>query len=160
MSSLAISFFNFLILLGILFYQLRKPAQEFVVNRHKTLREEIQSVRAQLQSAQEQYDDFSSKLKALSSEVAVLNEQSQQDAAAMTQRIMGEGRQLASLIVSDARGAAENLFADFKRDLYNELSASVLSRAEAVVKTRLTNDDQARIQKEFSQQVGESNERG
>jgi F0F1-type ATP synthase membrane subunit b/b' len=160
MSSLAISFLNFSILVGILFYQLRKPTQEFVSNRHRFLRHEIQSVQAQLQSAQEKYDEFSRKLKALGSEVAVLKEQSQQDAVVMTQKIISEGKHLASVIIADARGSAENLFVDFKKGLYQELSVKVLERAEALLKERLTNDDQARIQKEFSQQVGEANERG
>ena len=67
---------------------------------------------------------------------------------------------MASVIIADARGSAENLFVDFKKGLYQELSVKVLERAEALLKERLTNDDQARIQKEFSQQVGEANERG
>ncbi len=153
MSSVAISFLNLFILVGVLVYKLRKPTQDYVLTRHHSLRDELKSVRVQLQAAQEKYDEFSSKLKALSSEVAVLNEQSQQDAVAMTHRIIADGRRLAGGMVSDARSSAETLYSDLKRDLYNELSAKVLDRAEVLLKERLTQDDQARIQKEFSNQV-------
>jgi len=49
MHSLAISFLNFFILVGLLVYKLRQPLKNFVQMRHKSLREEIQAVREQLQ---------------------------------------------------------------------------------------------------------------
>ena len=71
----------------------------------------------------------------------------------MAQRITADGRRLAANIVSDARVSAETLLSDLKNDLYQELSAKVLSRSEEILRARLTSTDQARIQKEFSQQV-------
>ncbi len=153
MSSIALSFLNLSILVGILVYKLKKPTQDYVRNRHESMRAELNAVRDQLKTAQEKYEEFSTKFKALNSEVAILREQSQQDAIAMAQRITADGRRLAANIVSDARVSAETLLSDLKNDLYQELSAKVLSRSEEILRARLTSTDQARIQKEFSQQV-------
>ncbi len=153
MSSVAISFLNFFILVGILVYNLKKPTQDYVRNRHKTLRDELQAVQRQLSSAQTRYDEFNDKLKALSAEVAVLNEQAQQDAVAMTDRVIADGKRLAAELVKDARATADGMVGDLKKDLYAQLSEKVLARTEHLLRERLTQDDQSRIQKEFSQQV-------
>lgn len=153
MSSLIPSFVNFFILVGILAYSLRKPLAEFVKNRHSTLRDELAQVRQELQTAQEKYEEFSNKLKALNSEVAVLTEQTQQDTVAMAQRIASDSKRVSAQVIADAKNIADTLVADLRKDLYIELSSKVLARAEEILRDRLTHDDQARIQKEFSQQV-------
>ena len=153
MNSLTVSFFNFFILIGILFYQLKGPIRHFVATRHETLRDELKAVREQLRLSQEKYDEFSAKLRGLDSEVAIMRELAQQEVALMTQRVVADGRRLAAHIVSDAKSAADGLFTDLKKEYYAGLSTQVLARAEGILKARLTQDDQARIQREFSQAV-------
>jgi F0F1-type ATP synthase membrane subunit b/b' len=153
MNSLVASSFNFVLLVGFLSYKLKKPTRDFVSNRHKSIREEIQSVREQLRQSQEKYDEFSAKLKAIDAELANLREQSKIEASAIKQRLLGDARRTSSMIVSDARNAADSLYVDLKTQLYSELSSRVLEKAEILLRERLTGDDRARIRQEFSLQV-------
>src|SRR3954469_20156344 len=109
MESLLAPIFNLLILIAILVYKLHKPVKDFVSLRHETIRGDLQSVRKELQQAQEKYDEFSSKLKAVDAEIVTLREQGQQETAALKQRILGESRRLSLNIISDAKTAAEGL---------------------------------------------------
>jgi F0F1-type ATP synthase membrane subunit b/b' len=153
MESVIASSVNFLILVVIMVYKLRAPVREFVAQRHHSIREEIQEVRIQLQQAQEKYDEFSAKLKAVDAEVATLQEQTKQDTLAMKQRIVNESRKMASTIASDARNSVDSLHSELKGQLYAEWSLQVLDRAEQILKDRLTSSDRSRIGQEFSKQM-------
>ena len=108
MKSLLISFFNLFLLIGILAYKLRGPLREFVASRHSSIREELLSVSEQLKDAQEQYDEYSSKLRTIDAEVAVLKEQTKQDKEAMKQRVISESSRVAGIVISDARNSAQS----------------------------------------------------
>ena len=153
MESLLISSFNLLILIGFLVYKLRAPTKDYVAQRHLSIRDEIRAVHQQLKEAQEKYDEFSAKLKAIDAEVSALREQTKQETLALKQRMASDARRMASIVVSDAKRSADALFFELKGQLYSELSHRVLDRAEVLIKDRLTGDDRNRICREFSQQV-------
>lgn len=144
---------NVLILIGILFYYLREPTKTYVHSRHLSIRDELQRVTEQLRTAQKQYDEFSSKLKAIDAEVQALRNQAKQDAQSLRVKVLAEAAKHASSIVSDAKLAASNVFTDLKVELRRELGTRVLERAEAMLRERLTQDDRTRIRHDFSRQM-------
>ena len=153
MHSLAISFLNFFILVGILVYKLRQPLKDFVQMRHKSLREEIQAVREQLQAASEKFEEYSRKLSAVDSEIQSLRSQLKDDIAQMNQRVLMEAKKASEAVVHDARVSAQSLLSDLKADLYSDLVYRVVGRSESLIQQRLTSDERVRIQQEFSKQV-------
>jgi F-type H+-transporting ATPase subunit b len=153
MSELIAPFINLLILVGILVYYTRHPIKKSVQDRHTGLRDELTRVRDLLRQAQEQYNEFSSKLKAIEAETTALRQQAIQDAEAAKQRIVNDAQRMSMGISSDARKAAESLYGELKTQLASEIGGRVLERAEAILRDRLTGDDRARIRKEFSTQV-------
>ena len=153
MHSLLISSLNLLILIAILVYKLRFPVSDFVQQRHHAIRLELKQVRDQLHQAQEQYNDFSAKLRAIDAETATLRDQAQQDVQALEHRMVQESRRITRQVVSDARAVGESLVLELKSQLYTDWSLQVLERAESLLKERLTGDDQVRIRQEFSQQM-------
>lgn len=153
MQTLIAPFINLLILVGLLVFYLRKPLRVFAETRHNTIREDLESVRNQLRSAQEKHAEFSAKLRAVDAEVSGIKSQMIQDAQAMKSRIVAEAQKLSGNVIQDAKHASTVLYTEFKSSLYSELGARVLDRAEAILKERLTGDDRARIRNEFSSQV-------
>jgi F-type H+-transporting ATPase subunit b len=153
MESLIAPIFNFLILVAFLVYKLRDPLREFVKNRHDTIRDELHAVSRELQQAQEKYDEFSSKLKAIDSELVSMREHTQQDITAIKHRIISESRRLSLNIASEAKIAAEGLHLELKGQLYTEMCGKVLDRAESMLKEKLTGDDRVKIRGEFSKQL-------
>jgi len=153
MSELFAPTVNLLILVGLLVYYTRHPIRKTVTDRHEGLRDELARVRDLLRQAQEQYNEFSSKLSAIEAETTALRQQAVQDAEAAKQRIVTDAQRLSQGIASDSRRAAESLYAELKAQLASEVGSRVIDRAEALLRERLTGDDRARIRKEFSSQV-------
>jgi F-type H+-transporting ATPase subunit b len=153
MSDLIFPLINLLILIAIMVVYLREPLKGFVLNRHETLRDELQRVRDLLVQSQSKYDEFTHKLKSMEAEIVTLREQARQDAAASHTRITTEAKHLSTTIVSDARVSAQGLYAALKHELLAELGNKIMDRSEAILKERLTGDDRARIRNEFSAQV-------
>ena len=153
MHSLAISFLNFFILIGLLVYKLRQPLKDFVLMRHQSLREEIFSVREQLRLASERFEDYSKKLSQVDLEIQALRQQLKEDISQINQKILIEARKTSEAVVADARTSAQSLVSDLKADLYSDLVYRVVNRSERLVKERLTSDEKVRIQQEFSKQV-------
>lgn len=153
MSTLIAPFINVLILVGLLVYFLREPVRTFVSQRYETVRDTVKKVRDMLRQAQEQYDEFSAKLKAIDAEVAALHEETRQEALAVQTRISGEAQRMSQVILSDARIASENVYSDLKTSLRVKLATRILERVEELVKDRLTGDDRAKIRQEFSVHV-------
>lgn len=144
---------NLVILIGIMAYYLRAPLKAFASNRHHSIRTELEAVRNQLRDAKGKHIEFSSKLRAMDAEIAGLKNQAIQDAQALKKKVQAEAQRFSGNIVEDARRASHVLYAEFKTQLYSELGARVLDRAEKILRERLTGDDRARIRKEFSTQV-------
>ncbi len=153
MDSLVASSVNLLILIAILVFKLRAPLKEFVAKRHESIRDEIRSVHEQLKSAKAQFNETSIRLKSVDGELASLREQTKNDIAQIHQKIIGEAKRLSTVVVSDAKLAADALFSELKGQLYSELGTRVLDRAEDLLHNRLTHDDRVRIRQEFSNQV-------
>ncbi|MGK5087232.1 ATP synthase F0 subunit B [Bdellovibrionota bacterium FG-2] len=144
---------NFSILLGVLVYYLRQPLVDFVFNRHNSIRKELLEVRENLLEAQAKYEEFSSKLKSIESQAAVLRQQVHQDAQSARLRILSDAQRAASGVSADARVAAAGLYQELKGALYFELTQCVFTRVEGIIKERLTQEDRTRMREDFSKQV-------
>lgn len=153
MNTFYISVFNFTILVVLLVVKLKQPARDFLKSRHENIEHEIKSVHEQLVQAQKMFDEFNSKLQSIDQEVRDLREQSKQDIVGLKNRIQAETERLSKLIVSDASQAATSLYGELRNELFSELSSKVLSRAEQLLRERLTGDDRVRIRQEFSMQL-------
>ena len=156
MATLVAPFINLAILVGILAYYLRQPLKEFVTNRHVSVLGDLKRVQDQLHKAQEQYEEFSAKLKAIDAEVQALHKQAKQDAENAKVRIVHDAKRLSDGIMIEAKSAAQGLVEDLRKELFTDLGNRVLEQAETILKNRLTGEDRARIRREFSAQVENS----
>jgi len=144
---------NLGILVVFLFVKLRQPVKDAVAQRHTNLRDEIQKAREQLRAAKAQFDEFNKKLGSMDAEIAALREQARQDSQQAKTTLINQARKLSINIVSDAKAAAQGLYADLRGQLYTELGAHVLERAERLLHERLTGDERAKIRQDFSRQL-------
>lgn len=153
MQALTAPLVNVSILVGILFYYLRKPIADFVASRHVSIRDQVKSVSDDLRNAQSKYEEFSSRIKALDVEVRALREQGKQESEQMKTRLLTDARRVSSAIVADSRTSAEQGFKDLQGDLRKELGEKVVIRAEKLIRDKLTTDEKSRIRLEFSEQL-------
>lgn len=145
---------NFLALIGMVSFYVRKPAKDFIEQRHLTLKQEVQGVRKSLKAAQDQADDLRAKMKSLDVEVAAIRDQGIQQAQALKLKTLSEAQRLSGVIVSDARNVADGLYGDLKMQLLREVGEKVTMRAEKMLQSRLTHDEKAKIRGDFSKSLG------
>ena len=148
------SVLNFVIFTGLMFYYLRTPVKGFISARHESLRDDLSKVREQLRSAQEKYEEFSAKLKAIDVEVSNIREISKKDAAGLQAKIVSSAKQMSGSILAESKARATALVSECKESLRSELGLRIVSRAQELIQERMTGDDKARIRKEFSERVG------
>ncbi len=153
---LVAKFINFIILFSGITYLVRKPLREFVSSRHNSLREELESTQAMLASAQKKFQEFSNRLHAMESEIETLVRESREEAQGSKVRILTEAKKMSDTIVIDSKKASEAMVAEFKKQIKTEFAGQVLTRAETLLKGKLTGDDRVRLVKDFSKQVGAS----
>lgn len=153
MHSLIAPLVNVSILLGVLVYYLRKPIADFVISRHTNIRDQVKAVSEELRSAQNKYEEFSSRIKALDVEVRALREQGKQESDQMKTRLLTDARRVSAAIVADSRTSAEQVFKDLRSELRRELGEKVVVRAEKLIRDKLTSDEKSRIRHEFSEQL-------
>lgn len=153
MHALIAPFVNVSILVGVLFYYLRKPISDFVINRHNSVRDLVKSVGDELRNAQTKYEEFSSRIRALDAEVRALREQGKQESEQMKVRVLVDARRISAAIVADSTASAEQVFKDLQSELRRELGEKAVSRAEKLIRDKLTANEKNRIQHEFSEQL-------
>lgn len=153
MLTLILPIINLAVLVYIMVRYMRQPLTTFVEQRHHSIATDLKETALMLQDAQEKYNEFSAKLKAIDVELNALRTQFRQSAEETKQKIIGDAQRHSSAIVGDAHGVIAGLFEELRGELYRELGHQVLRRAEDVLLTNLTSDDRVRIRREFSRQV-------
>ncbi len=144
---------NVVVLVAVLARFLKSPLQQFVAQRHHSIKSELEDVREQLVAAQAKHEEFTAKLKALGAEVVAMRNQSLQDAKLIQAKVLADAQRVSEGLLAGAEVSARALYQDFAERVRVELANKVLSRAEALLRERLTGEDRVRICREFSKQV-------
>jgi F-type H+-transporting ATPase subunit b len=152
-SSLIYPLINFAILVGALFYFLRKPVKSFVLERHTNLKDQLDQVQTKLVQAQRQYNEYSQRLSSMDAEVASLVQNIRSEAETTRVRTATEAKRMADQIVIDAKRAGESMVSEFRDQIRTDLANQVIARAEVLLKTRMTGDVREQLRKDFSKQV-------
>lgn len=153
MHALFAPFVNVSILVGVLFYYLRAPLKAFVQERHNSIKNQVKSVSDELRLAQNRYEEFSSRIKALDVEVRALREQGKLECEQMKTKLLTDARRVSSAIISDSKDAANQLFVDLQKELRQDLGEKIIQKAEKQIREKLTSDEKSRIRDEFSEQL-------
>lgn len=147
---------NFALFAILLYSLLKKPVKGFVHERHVTLSQTLKEVRQQLKEAREQFEEFSAKLGAVKVEEDSILDAAKKEALESQTRILNYASERSNQIIRDAKESTQRAFVELKAELKKEFADQVVAQAEQLIKKRLTGEDQQRIRKRFSSEVGES----
>ena len=154
METLIAPAFNLAILLAVLFYYLKTPLKHFLQDRHNLIAKELEDVRSILRTAQEKYDEFSAKIKAVDSEVTTIRDQAKEDAIEIEKKIIEDSKQISTRVVSESKLTSQRLYEDLKEELKTTYGLKVVERTQELLSAKLTGEDRVRIREEFSSQIG------
>ena len=144
---------NFAVLAVGLFLLLRKPVSQALDGRIKGIKEELKDLESRKVQVEKQLAEYNSKLAQLDKEAEqVVAEYIRQGEEAKA-RILKEAESAAEKLKEQAQKNIHNEFNQAKQSLQAEIVEKALAKAEALIKDRISAEDQERLVDEYLEKV-------
>jgi len=144
---------NFAVLAGALFFLLRKPVTHALDTRIKEIREQLSELEAKKKDAEEKLSQYNKKLTHLDKEAEKIVEEYIKIGNQAKDKILKEAKFTAKKMEEQARQNIENEFKQAKLNLQADILERALVKAEKLIKSKITTDDQDRLVDEYFDKV-------
>lgn len=144
---------NFALLVGILFFLLRKPMAQGLEARRQGIKDQLADLENQQAEAQRQLAETKQKLTQLDAEVERIMAEYVRMGEAARARILEEARASADKLQEQAKKNIEYEFASAKQQLKAEMAEQAVAMAEEMIRKNIQDQDQERIIDEYLEKV-------
>ena len=152
-SSLFYPVLNFVLLLAVLVYFLRKPAQAFFADRRSRIQAELLEAAQLKKDAEVRHARWQRRLADLERELEAIRDTSRERAETEREHILADARAAADRIRSDASTAIEQELRRARERLRDEASDLAVELAEGLLREQVTDADRDRLLDEFIARV-------
>lgn len=146
---------NFLILVGVLVYFLRKPLASFLKERTELLRKSIEEASRAREAAAEKLASVESRMNRLSGEIEELNRRMDGEAAEESRRLRESALAEIRRVQEQVRFAADQEVRKARQELRTEASVLAAKAAEEILEKTITPEDQDRLVRENLEKLRE-----
>lgn len=147
---------NFVVLVGILTYLLKKPLMNFLSTR----REDIQKLLAELElkrkAAEEKSAEYNAKLASLEGETRKIVEELVAEGEAERQKIIDSAHKQAEYLKDQAQIAIQQEIKAARESLQSEIAEMSVAAAEDILRKNMQAEDQERLVRDFMAKVVEA----
>lgn len=144
---------NFAVLAAALFFVLRKPLSQNLNARIRGIKDQLSDLEGQKKAAEKELAAYTAKLAGLEKEAeGLMNEYVRQGNEAR-ERIIQEAESAAEKLEAQAKRNIEHEFKTAKARLQEDILDKALVKAEAILKQKITADDQERLVDEYLEKV-------
>lgn len=144
---------NFAVLAIALFFILKKPVSQALNSRIDGIKEQLEELEAKKSAAEKELAEYNKKLSDLEQEAEkIVTEYARQGSEAKV-RILKEAESAAEKLENQAKRAIEHEFEQAKLQLHEEIMEKALAKAENILKSQITGDDQDRLVDEYLEKV-------
>jgi F-type H+-transporting ATPase subunit b len=144
---------NFAVLAIALFFILKKPLTQALNARITGIKEELESLEKRKQEAEKQLDEYNQKLTRLDGEAEKLVQEYIKQGEEAKARIIDEAQSTAEKLEEQAKRHIEHEFKQAKTQLQAEIMQEALAKAEEIIKTKISSEDQDRLVDEYLEKV-------
>ncbi len=144
---------NFAVLAIALFFILKKPLTQALNARITGIKEELESLEKRKQEAEKQLDEYNQKLTKLDGEAEKLVQEYIKQGEEAKARIINEAQSTAEKLEEQAKRHIEHEFKQAKTQLQAEIMQEALAKAEEIIKTKISSEDQDRLVDEYLEKV-------
>lgn len=144
---------NFAVLAIALFFILKKPVTQALSARITGIKEELESLEKRKQEAEKQLEAYNQKLTQLDGEAEKLIQSYIQQGEEAKARIIDEAQSTAEKLEEQAKRHIEHEFKQAKNQLQAEVLEEALAKAEEIIKTKISSEDQDRLVDEYLEKV-------
>jgi F-type H+-transporting ATPase subunit b len=147
------SVLNLALLLGVLFYFVRKPLQDFFAARRAGIQSELQAAADLRSDAEARYAKWQRRLIDLESELAAIRQTARERAAREREQILADATAAAERIRRDATAAVDQELRRARAQLREEAANLAVELASEALKRQVNAADQDRLLDEFVQTI-------
>jgi F-type H+-transporting ATPase subunit b len=144
---------NFVVLAVGLFFILRKPVSQALRSRIDGIKEQLQDLEDQKEAAEKKLIEYNQKLSDLEKEAENIVAEYIKQGNEAKARILKEAEAAAEKLQAQARRNIEHEFDQAKKQLQAEVLEKSLAKAEAIIKEKISDDDQNRLVDEYLEKV-------
>jgi F-type H+-transporting ATPase subunit b len=144
---------NFTVLAVALFFVLRKPLSQALGSRIKGIKEQLDDLEAQKAEAEKKLAEYNQQLAQLEKEAEKIVEDYVRQGNEAKARILKEAEASAEKLQVQARRNIEHEFTQAKLELQKEIFEKSLVKAEEIIRSKFTGEDQDRIVDDYLKKV-------
>ncbi len=144
---------NFAVLAIALFFLLRKPVSDGLSSRAKGIEDELNELDAAKKAAEQELARYQDRLDKLEQETEKLIAEYVRQGNEAKARILKEAEVAALKLERQARRNIENEFKSARAKLKEEILEKAIVKAEALIKSKITAEDQNRLVNEYLEKV-------
>lgn len=144
---------NFTLLVIIGFLLLKKPAAQFFSSRKKNIADEINELEQKKAQAQKELASYQAKFKNLDQESKEIVDNYIKQGEEAKARIIAEAKAQAEKLEEMAKNTIEQEFKSAKASLQLEISEMAMERAEEIIKTSISAEDQDKLVDQYLEKV-------
>lgn len=144
---------NFVLLAGGLIFLLRKPLSQALRGRIKGIQDQLSELEAKKKEAEKELAAYTQKLALLDQEAQKLIDEYIKQGNEAKARILQEAEAAAQKLEEQAQRNIEHEFKQAKLKLQQEALEKALAKAEEIIKSKVTSQDQERLVDEYLKKV-------
>ena len=144
---------NFVVLVVALGFVLRKPLSQALSSRIKVIKAQLEDLEAQKAEAEKQLAEYNDKLAQLEKEAEKIVDDYVRQGNEAKARILKEAEASVEKLQVQARRNIEHEFGQAKLELQKEIFEKSLVKAEDIIRSKFTGEDQDRIVDEYLTKV-------
>ena len=144
---------NFAVLVGGLFFLLRKPVAQALNGRIKGIQDQLDELEVKKTEAEKKLAEYNERLSLLDKESEKIIAEYIKQGNEAKARILEEAESEAKKLEEQARRNIDSEFKQAKSKLQKEISENALIKAEEIIKSEINSEDQDRLINEYLEKV-------
>lgn len=144
---------NFGVLAVALFFLLRKPVSKALNARIEGIKDELADLESRKEQAEKELADYERKLATLDGEAEKIISEYERQGEEARKRILSEAEEAAEKLQQQAQRNIAFEYQQAKARLQEEVLEEALGKAEALIRSSVTGDDQERLVDEYLEKV-------
>lgn len=151
-----LKFVNMVLFLGLLFFLLRKPVRAAFRQRGEAIRSELAEAKQRRAKADQVAGDIESRLAEMEREIAALRKRAAEEGDRQRRELIEAAEKESEKLLTAARNDVDLRVKQARAELTELAGALATERARAIIETKITDADRARIFEESVRQIEEA----
>lgn len=149
-----VKFFNIALVIGVLFYLLRKPVANFFRKRAAQIEEDIKAAEQAREDAKAKLAEVEEEVTQLQAKIAEIKEEAAREGEIEKQRIIEQAKEEAKRLIKAAEKEVENRTKAGRQELKEYAAELAVERAREILRRQLADDDDIRLIERTIKDIG------